>query len=207
MRRYGKNKPVIFVATSPGFVDYRHERGPIKALTHYLRRSCDCVDYVWVREFTGRGFPHFHFIADMPLPSGRSDFREFAIDMSLYWSSLFNCRAQNAVRFGTRPPRRKMFVDSPLMARYLSKYLGKAISDDERRSGTIRKFAISKNARSSSQPITYQQQANLFNDAAVWTADVTDPEGVPHAVYLDRDAFTWKRSKYHEVYFGLQKKS
>lgn len=203
MRRFGKNKPVIFVATSPGFVDYRHERGPIKALTHYLRRSCDCQDYVWVREFTGHGYPHFHFVADMPVPRGRDDFRDFAVDMSRYWSSLFNRTAQNSVRFGTKPPRPRYFITDVRMARYLSKYIGKAISEDERRNGTVRRFQISQRARAESQPLTYAPVRNLFNSEVTYTADVLDPDGIPRSRTIDPHSFDWKRSKFHEVYFGL----
>lgn len=201
MRLCGKHRPVIFVATSPGYIPDQAQKGYIKALTHYLRRSCGATDYVWVRENTKKGFPHYHFIADMPLPANRDDFRALALDMSRYWSSLFGVYAENSIRFGTKPPRRKMFIDGPEMAFYMSKYIGKAMGEKI----SCRRYDISRNARRCSEPVTFSLQRNLFNNAAIWTAEVTDPDGVPHCVAFDPRRYSWRKCGEHYVYVGHKK--
>jgi len=95
MRKNSKHKPRIFVATCPGYISGANEIQVIKKLTHNLRNGYGCKKYVWVREFTKMGYPHFHFIADIP---------EFdATKLSLYWSALFNSSAPNSIRLGTAP--------------------------------------------------------------------------------------------------------
>lgn len=207
MRRCGKYKPVIFVATSPGFIPDDRQKGYIKALTHYLRRSCDAQDYVWVRENTKKGFPHYHFIADMPFPTSRNDFRTFALEISRYWSSLFGVYAENSIRFGTKPPRRKFFIDGPEMAWYMSKYIGKALQEKNR----VRRYDISRNARQCSEPVTYAPQMQIFYPGTwkhkqVWTADVEDPDGIPHYQMFDPHKYLWRRCGDHSVFIGVPKR-
>lgn len=219
----GHFRPVIFVATSPGYIADHRQKGYIKALTHYLRNSCGCRDYVWVRERTKKGFSHYHFIADMPFPKRRDDFRALAIDMSRYWSSLFGVSADNSVRFGTKPPKRKFFIDSLKMATYMSKYIGKAMEGGINARGyTIarpglylsayivpyvrcRRYDISRNARQCSEPVTFAKQLTFYGDASTYMADVYDPEGVPHCRTFNPDNFQWRKCKEHMVWIGRPK--
>lgn len=92
------------------------------------------------------------------------------------------------------------------MCRYLCKYMGKSLSDDERRNGPIRSFQISQNARRWSQPVTYHKQGNLFNRAGTWTGSIADPDGEEHIVTLNPYIFAWKKSDYHDVWFGIPKR-
>ncbi len=148
MRLNAVHKPLIFTATSPGFTDLANERKLISKLTHNLRNGgYNCENYVWVREFTKAGYPHFHFVADLPDID--------PIGLSRYWSSLFNSTASNSIRLGTasrcnrcrtplhkgqpcyRPKCKgkgivKYYLDNKQMAWYMSKYIGKSIGGLEK---------------------------------------------------------------------------
>jgi len=143
-------KPRIFVLTSPGYTSLANEGYLIQKFTHNLRNGYGCKNYLWVREATQKGYPHFHFIADCD--------KFDAVDMSKYWSSLFRRSDTNSVRLGTAAkcskcntklifascqykcrkgcinfkPVRKYWIDSKKMAWYLCKYIGKGINQSER---------------------------------------------------------------------------
>jgi hypothetical protein len=165
-------KPRIFVATSPGFTDLASEASLVSRLVHNLRNGYGCKNFVWVREFTGAGHPHFHFVADCD---------EFdPVRLSLYWSKQFGTQDKNSIRLGTAPkcPKCKAFINYPathcpthgLKAQrdfwiknsrqcwYLTKYLGKSIGDHEKREKgkSIRTFAVSQEARRESEPLIYE---------------------------------------------------
>jgi hypothetical protein len=154
MRLNATHKPIIFVATSPGFTNHANEKQIISKLTHNLRNGYDCRNYVWVREFTKAGFPHFHFVADMP------DFD--CVSLSLYWSRLFGVDAPNSIRLGTRPKngKRQFYLKGKRMSWYLTKYLGKAIGDPEKGSlkfkREFRTFAVSQELAKLSTPTFYE---------------------------------------------------
>ena len=157
MRLNATNKPIIFVATSPGFTDLASEGKLIQKLTHNLRNGYDCKNYVWVREFTQAGYPHFHFVADMP---------RFDIGgLTQYWSSLFNCTATNSVRLGTAPNKfgkRNYYLTGKRMCWYLTKYLGKGIGDCEKGAmkgkRSFRTFAVSQELSKHSAPTEFKGQ-------------------------------------------------
>lgn len=145
MRLNAVHKPIIFVATSPGFTDLATEGKLIQKLTHNLKNGYACQNYTWVREFTERGYPHYHFVADLP---------DFDVKrLSLYWSGLFNSTAANSIRLGSAPfcfkCKRKLkqkgdtcqcggkaivdyYLKKKSHAFYLSKYIGKSIGLCER---------------------------------------------------------------------------
>ena len=151
------HKPIIFVATSPGFTDLASERSLIKSFTHNLRNGYGCENYVWVREFTGAGFPHFHFIADMP--------NFDAVKLSLYWSALFDTEARNSIRLGSKPDkhgRRVFYLQNKRHAWYLTKYISKAIGKEEHGAlegkRSFRTFAVSRELAASSTPIEFKSE-------------------------------------------------
>lgn len=156
MRINATYKPRIFVATSPGYTDHANESGLIKSFTHNLRNGYGCKNYVWVREFTQAGFPHFHFVADIP---------EFnPVDLSLYWSGLFSSDAKNSIRLGTAPRngKRNFWLKGSRMSWYMTKYLGKSIGHCEegaiKEKRNFRTFAISQQAAKESQPLLFEEQ-------------------------------------------------
>lgn len=199
MRRAGRNRPLIFVCTSPGFIERNHESRIISKFTDNLRTNYGLVDYVWVREFTGHGFPHFHFVADIP--------RFDPVKLSLYWSAFFDVEAKNSIRLGSAPDRRgrrKFYIDNPRMAWYMSKYIGKALGPDEKKKGvTVRTFAISRNARYWSQPVTYCPTHSLFGGVKEWVGWANGPEGEQIETRFNPYAYRWKRSQEHDVWFGF----
>jgi len=154
MRCKPTHKPIIFVATSPGFTDLANEKHLIKKLTHNLRNGYDCKNYVWVREFTQAGFPHFHFVADMPAFD--------CVSLSRYWSSLFDSDALNSIRLGTAPRngKRQYYLKHKRMSWYMTKYLGKSIGKPETTAlkfkREFRTFAVSQELAKLSAPKIYE---------------------------------------------------
>jgi hypothetical protein len=156
IRRNSKYKPRIFVATTPGFLDHAKEGKFISQLVHNLKNGYGMENYVWVRELTENGYPHFHFVADIDKIN--------PVDISVYWSSLFGSGARNSIRFGSKPDakgRRLFWIKNPRMCWYLTKYIGKSIGDAERSGNkkSFRTFAISQEARKKSQPVVYHSYA------------------------------------------------
>lgn len=215
MRLNATNKPIIFVATSPGFTDHASERQLISKLTHNLRNGYSCKNYVWVREFTGNGYPHFHFVADMP--------RFDAVGLSLYWSGLFGVDATNSIRLGTAPPKRRYFLTSKSMSWYMTKYLGKSIGSSERGAvegvRSFRTFAVSNELAKASEPqmftgkwerikteikeiptITGIKQIEFPTDARVWRNCT--------AIMSDKDVqkkWQWKYTGFSSTFKGYPK--
>jgi hypothetical protein len=156
MRLNAKHKAIIFVCTSPGFTDLANERKLIQKFTHNLRNGHDCQNYIWVREATQMGYPHFHFIADMPVFN--------PVNLSLYWSGLFGVQATNAIRLGTYPGRgkkRQFYLNTKRMSWYLTKYLGKGIGNAEKganKTAKVRTFAISQELRKLSAPTLFRSK-------------------------------------------------
>lgn len=222
MRVNGSNRPLFFVATSPGFVKAEHHAEKISKLCHNLRNTYGCVDYVWVRELTSSGCPHYHFVADMP-------FIQNPVDLSLYWSRLFGSNAKNSVRLGSAPidGERKFYVDSQKASRYISKYIGKdleSVRDDLLEMGfpqaryrkTYRSFAISERARMMSKPVEYE--ANYYFDERevvnYQDGDIQHKVIVKRCInrtfendigeYLDPYTYNWKRIEPHNVFIGFK---
>lgn len=191
MRVQPVHKPIIFVATSPGFTDLASERSLIKSFTHNLRNGYECKNYVWVREFTEQGYPHFHFVADMPDCDMRA--------LSLYWSGLFGSTARNSIRFGTAPKcsrcgtklkqknqpcyktgcngfgRVEYYLTKKKMAWYMTKYLTKAIGSSERRAlkgkRSFRTFAVSQELTRLSAPVEFKSKMVVTSQREVMRAD------------------------------------
>lgn len=152
IRQNSHFKPRIFVATTPGFVDHPKEGSLIKKLVSNLKNGYGMGQYVWVREFTEAGYPHWHFVADID--------KFDPVALSLYWSGLFGSDARNSIRCGTKPDKkgkRRFWISGKRMCWYLTKYIGKSIAEAEKGSRrTFRTFAISEEARRESQPLIYE---------------------------------------------------
>lgn len=173
MRTKPVHKPIIFVATSPGFTDLASERSLIKSFTHNLRNGYGCKNYVWVREFTGAGFPHFHFVADMPDMD--------VVQLSLYWSGLFGTDAKNSIRLGSKPDargNRNYYLKGKRHAWYLTTYLSKSIGQSERGAlegkRSFRTFAVSRELAKLSQPTEFKAQMVRVGEREILTAKGLD---------------------------------
>lgn len=204
MRRYGKHRPLIFCLTSPGFTDLANEQKLVSRFVNNLRMRHDLEHYVWVRELTGNGYPHFHFVATVP--------RFDAVKMSLLWSSYFNSEAKNSIRMGTRPGpngRRTYYVNSARMAYYLSKYIGKNVSGKKGLIRRVRAFAISEELRELSAPAIYHDEyITLFNNKheRQWTCEQL-PDWIETEGYLRTERYRWKQpNELHNVFIGTLKK-
>jgi hypothetical protein len=170
MRIKPVHKPIIFVLTSPGFTDLASERALIKQFTHNLRNGYGCKNYVWVREYTGAGYPHFHFVADMP--------RFDVLKLSVFWSGLFGSTAKNSIRLGSRPDKsgkRVYYLTGKRHAWYLTKYLAKAIGKEERGAldgkRSFRKFAVSQELAKLSVPTEFKSKMVRTVERQILTAN------------------------------------
>lgn len=218
MRLYGHNKPLFFVLTSPGYATAKDHAAKIQKFTHTLRNGYACKDYVWVRELTKMGAPHYHFVADMPWVRS-------PVEISRYWSSLFGSDASNSLRLGSAPiaGKRKYYVDSVQAAKYISKYIGKDLSNltntmmeagypGGRYVKTFRSFAISERARLMSKPVVYQANYH-FDEREAWNhaeqcvkvrtfVNRTFENEVGE--YIDPSGYRWKRIEPHNVFLGFK---
>lgn len=205
-------KPRIFVATTPGYIEAAKEGSYIKRLTANLRNGYGMKEYVWVRELTKKGFPHFHFVADIP--------KFDAVQLSTYWSGLFGVQAKNSIRLGTRPNKygkRTYWITGPKMAWYMSKYIGKDV-DTNREQGTrrpYRTFAISETARKESQPLVYDSfiienyrglKDRLFNLSERHLEDIAEtPEKMP-PTSVNPHNYSWRWTGHGQTYVGFVRK-
>lgn len=218
MRLCGQNKPLFFVATSPGFIPAGEHAGKISKFTHNLRSNYGLKDYVWVRELTKNGCPHYHFVADMPFISNPAA-------LSRYWSGLFGRGDQNSIRLGTKPINgvRKFYVDDRGASRYVSKYIGKdldKISNELLEAGfpaanyrkMYRSFAISENARLLSQPVVYEAnyyfqerlQSNYPGQVVAVKSFVERRFENSIGESMQPEQFRWKRMEPHSIFIGFK---
>lgn len=203
IRQNSKFKPRIFVATTPGFLDHAKEGKFISQLVHNLKNGYGMSNYVWVRELTGNGYPHFHFVADCP---------QFdAVDLSVYWSGLLGESAKNSIRLGTKPDKtgkRRYWVSGKRMCWYLTKYIGKSIGESERKQRrNFRTFAISQEARQKSQPLLYNSVAALNYDNK-WDRHfvLNDDQVEEHLPYhINPRHFSWRWTGHGQTHIGFKK--
>lgn len=212
LRLHSEHKPIIFVATSPGFTNAASENSLISKLTKNLTNGYACANYVWVREFTKAGYPHFHFVADMP------DFD--VVKLSLYWSSLFGSDSKASIRLGTAPDKngkRKYYLTQVGRrgAWYLTKYLGKDIGKgkpgtkvdtlaDLSPARSFRRFHVSKSLAELSQPLIYGEEittlmTGLHQRDFTLSNDMIE-EGIPY--YFNAKKYRWKWTGHGQTYIG-----
>lgn len=230
-RKTGKGPLVFVCTTSP-------EWGPeiytpkISTFVHNLRNGYGCENYLWVREFTEKGFPHYHFVADV------RDIKS-PVGLSRFWSGLFGAHANNSVRLGSKPNKdgKRTFRITPgkagRMASYLSRYLSKQVANDKEYKAAYdlyskmtgvpqaklpgRRFAISQEVARNSLPETFRVNFN-FSESAGMVMSATG-QMVPAPVIctgtyaenhlgetFDKNLYTWKKSKEWPVWFGNLKK-
>ena len=206
IRQNSKFKPRIFVATTPGFVDHPAEGRFIQKLVHNLKNGYGMENYVWVRELTKHGYPHWHFVADID--------KFDVVRLSRWWSGLFGSTAGNSIRLGTRPNKRgkrRYWVATSRSAWYLSKYLGKSLGDCEKpRQGerkTFRQFGISQEAGERSRPLVYVDRVTkLYSGLHHREFQLRDEDlepGLPTTV--DPYQFDWKWTGHGQTYTGFLK--
>jgi hypothetical protein len=139
-------KALIFVLTSPGHTSLANTPKFISKFVDNMRTNYGMGDFVWVREMTKAGYPHFHFVAHWHPAKwfltdndnqtkkenaiNHTTFESRVTQISKYWSGLFGSDAKNSVRFGSYNPRTKrrtFYLSTDKHAWYLTKYLGKNI--------------------------------------------------------------------------------
>lgn len=220
---------VFVVTTSPNWGPSIFEP-KISTFVHTLRNGYGAKEYVWVREFTSSGLPHYHFVIDLPTIKS-------PVGLSRYWSSLFGASSVNCVRLGSKPGRdgkrcfRVTKSKARGMANYLATYLQKQIQGGKEYDAAValyrqmgggsvssslslpgRKFAISQDAASSSAPVIYRPEYE-YNQGGelVMTASgqmVPAPSVARYSLVnqvgevFDKNQYQWKQVKQYPVYFG-----
>lgn len=219
MRIYGRRKPLIVTLTSPGFIDHANEPNFLKRFLDNLRKNYGLDHYVWVREYTKQGYPHFHFICVCDsLP---------AKELSGLWASYFGVEGNtNSVRLGTKPTWngkrwiRRLYVNSPRMARYLAKYIGKDVAPSETRKQVWnekknrwekgrapRIFAVSEQLAEMTEPCRYTEGMHERFDGRherVWIPEENPPDWM-EITQFNPHALRWWKVSEHSVYFGTPK--
>jgi hypothetical protein len=174
LRQNATYKPYIFVATISDSWDFDNKA--IAKFCHNLKNGYKCKHYIWVKEQTKRGYAHYHFIADLPMPKDRGDFKIWSKKLSGYWYSLHNINAipltYNSIRFGTRPKengKRDFYVKDLRMAWYISKYLAKGFENElQTEKSTTRRFSISSSInRNAIEPVIYTKEIEFDEQATV----------------------------------------
>ena len=138
LRQHNRRNPercaLVFCLTSPGYTDEANEPKFISRWLDNMRTNYGLGEYVWVRELTKKGFPHFHFVADW----WRSPWW-FASDIdtklsnvhfiSKTWSAHFGSDAKESIRLGGYWYGKRLYeLKSRTQCRYLTKYLGKTLT-------------------------------------------------------------------------------
>lgn len=206
IRTHCKFKPRIFVATTPGFLEHAKEGKFVHRLVDNLKHGYGMGNYVWVREFTKMGFPHWHFVADID---------QFdPVKLSLSWSKYFGSDSKASIRVGSKKDKegkRSYWIKSQRKCWYLTKYLGKSVGAKEEKK-KFRTFAISQEARRESEPLVFE--ANVHHTYSntlrrTFTLEADNPnfgvEGVPHT--FDPHSYGWKWTGYGQTYSGFPKKN
>lgn len=205
-------RALVFVLTSPGYTSLANTPKFISRFVENMRANYGMGEYVWVREMTKKGYPHFHFVAlwhhskwflDKPEilnPSGilLSYGEPMITTISRYWSKQFGSDSINSVRLGTYKNNKRVgfYLTTARHAWYLTKYLGKSIGDGSMdylaESGfpsvkyrkTIRSFAISYQLGIDSEP-------TLFDSNYVTESVVMAPVVWGSPIQVERKKRVW----------------
>lgn len=127
---------LILTLTSPGYTSQADEPLFVSAFFENMKKNYGLKDYLWVREYTKAGFPHFHVIADwyrakyfFDIDPGKS--RNRIAMLSLYWSSLFGSASYNSIWLGGYWYDKRIYeLRTQAQCRYLTKYMGKEVKPD-----------------------------------------------------------------------------
>lgn len=193
-------RAMIFCLTSPGFTNVANAPRFISRFVDNMKQTYNMKDYVWVREFTKVGYPHFHFIAHWNDPQWFFNCSECGCTMkdkecsscycklsrinqiSLYWSRLFGSDSINSIRLGSYHPqtnKRTYYVTHPKQCHYLTKYIGKNIGEDfyqiDAESNCIIQPIFKTRARAfgMSEDVAMFSEPQLFNSQAFETSQRT----------------------------------
>lgn len=128
---------IVFTLTTPDGVAMDADLPKfISAWFENMRKNYGLGEYVWVREYTKRGIPHFHCVADWwSVPYWfASDITNRCSNIelvSMVWSRLFSSTSEgeaskNSVWLGGYWFGKRIYsLRSKAQCRYLTKYLGK----------------------------------------------------------------------------------
>jgi len=142
MQDHSMHKPLLFVLTCP---NGNESSGLVSKFFRNCTTNFDLNYYVWVREYTLKGLPHWHVCADMP-------FRDIQ-KLSKYWSRLWGSNSKVSIRMHSKEKR---FLAGQLGWLYFTKYITKEIDNiggDIKSAGRF--YAISQKLKDASKPQTF----------------------------------------------------
>lgn len=193
-------RAMIFCLTSPGYTSLANTPKFISRFVDNMKTNYSMKDYVWVREYTQVGNPHFHFIAHWNEPQWFFNCSQCGMPMkekectgcycklsrinqiSLYWSRQFGSDSINSIRLGSYHPKTKQrtyYVTHPKQCHYLTKYIGKNIGEDfyqiDAESNCIIQPIFKTRARAfgMSEDVAMFSEPQLFDSQAFQTSERT----------------------------------
>lgn len=125
---------LVFCLTTPGYTLEANEPKFISRWLDNMKANYGLGEYVWVRELTKKGYPHFHFVADWWRAPWwfASDINSRLSNVhcvSLTWSAHFGSNAKESIRLGGYWYGKRLYeLKSKTQCRYLTKYLGKTLT-------------------------------------------------------------------------------
>jgi hypothetical protein len=205
-------KALIFCLTSPGYTSLANTPKFISRFIDNMRTNYGMGDYVWVREMTKAGYPHFHFVAHWHPYKYFLDKTEIDVlgrevakvpiitNLSRYWSRQFGSDSPNSIRLGSYLKKKRVgfYLTNEKHAWYLTKYLGKSIGEGSmdylaeagfpqvKYKKTVRSFGMSEQVGLLSEPDLFES-TYVNNGQSTIT---TDAHGQPVEVFYSERV--WK---------------
>lgn len=127
---------LILTLTSPGYTSQADEPLFISRFFENMKKNYGLTDYLWVREYTKAGYPHFHIVANWYrakyfFDSDTGSSRNRIAVLSMYWSNLFSSTSHNSIWLGGYWQNRRIYeLRTQAQCRYLTKYMGKEVKPD-----------------------------------------------------------------------------
>ena len=127
---------LILTLTSPGYTSQADEPLFISRFFENMKKNYGLSNYLWVREYTKAGYPHFHCVTDWYrakyfFDSDAGSNRNRVAVLSLYWSSLFGSTSHNSIWLGGYWQGKRIYeLRTQAQCRYLTKYMGKDVMPD-----------------------------------------------------------------------------
>lgn len=226
-------KAMIFCLTSPGYIDTANSPRFISRFVDNMKANYGMENYVWVRELTKLGYPHFHFIAHWNNPKWFFEDNRLA-RITKYWSGQFKSDSTNSVRFGSYHPKtkkRQWFVTHPKQCHYLSKYIGKNLGEEffqmdgeanciiqPAYKNKTRSFGMSEDLGMLSEPqlFDYQTYENgntrkvMLADGSYFDFNERSDCYIGESGQLDKSqllAYNWKWTGHGQTFIGYKKHS
>lgn len=132
-----QNKLTFLTFTFPDDISEELANVGMSRFLDNFKKTYDLRSYIWTKELTERGRPHFHAICDFPYQPIH--------EINDAWCSAIGMGAKNAVRL---PPDGSVVKNFDSLLRYMCKYISKSFNTEYK----ARCYSISRNVLA--KPVT-----------------------------------------------------